>query len=215
MYGTVQHSGGRARTFGLVTAALMTVGAGWVFTTGLAHDFIPALQKKMEVFILQPEKPQEVKPPEPPKIEKVKPVEVPPPQFVAPDIPIPPNVEPVITAPPAPPEPAPVVNVAPTPPAPPVPDARPKLRSTDKPDYPSASVRAGEQGQTKLSVCVTEQGRVQSVSVVGSSGSQRLDDAAASWLRGARFTPAIAGGKPTAMCGHSVIYEWNIKDARS
>jgi periplasmic protein TonB len=212
MYGTVEHSGGRARTFGLVTAALMTVGAGWVFSTGLAHDFIPQLQKKMEVFILQPEKPKEVEPlPEPPKIEKVKPVETPPPELVAPDIPVPTNIEPVITAPPAPAEPAPVV--APTPPAPAVPDSRPKLRTTDKPDYPSASVRAGEQGTTKLEVCVTEQGRVQSVNVVGSSGSARLDDAAAKWLRNARFSPAVAGGKPTAMCGHNVIYQWDIKDA--
>jgi TonB family protein len=74
-------------------------------------------------------------------------------------------------------------------------------------------VRAGEQGRTQLSVCVTEQGRVQSVSVVGSSGSSRLDDAAAKWLRNAKFSPAVAGGKPTAMCGHNVIYEWNLKDA--
>src|SRR5262249_42067280 len=106
MYGTAQHSGGRARMTGLITAAALTRGAGWVFTTGLAKDFIPELQKKMEVFILQPEKPKEVeKLPDPPKVEKTKPVEVPPPELVAPDIPIPVDTTPVITAPPAPPEP--------------------------------------------------------------------------------------------------------------
>ena len=99
MYGTVRHSGGRARMTGIITAAALTAGAGWVFTTGLAQDFIPELQKKMEVFILQPEKPKEVeKLPDPPKVEKVKPVEVPPPELVAPDIPPPVDVTPVITA---------------------------------------------------------------------------------------------------------------------
>jgi protein TonB len=198
---------------GLITAAALTLGAGWVFTTGLAADFIPELQKKMEVFILQPEKPKEVeKLPDPPKVEKTKPVEVPPPELVAPDIPIPVDTTPVITAPPAPPEP--VVVAPPAPAAPAAPDTRPKLRSTDKPEYPSASIRAGEQGTTRLEVCVSEQGRVTSVNVTGSSGSSRLDQAAAQWLQRAKFSPAVAGGKPTAMCGHNVVYQWNLEDAR-
>jgi len=214
MYGTIRHSGGRARMTGIITAAALTVGAGYVFSTGLANDFIPDLQKKMEVFILQPEKPIEVeKLPDPPKVEKVKPVEVPPPEFVAPDIPIEVTTPPVITAPPAPPEPV-VATPAPAPPAPPAPDTRPKLRSTDKPEYPAASIRASEQGTTKLEVCVSAQGRVTSVNVTGSSGSSRLDQAAASWLRNAKFSPAVTGGQPTALCGHNVIYQWNLEDAR-
>jgi protein TonB len=154
---------------GIITAALLTVGAGYVFTTGLANDFIPDLQKKMEVFILQPEKPKEVeKLPDPPKVEKVKPVEVPPPELVAPDIPIEITTPPVITAPPAPPEP--VVATPPAPPAPAAPDTRPKLQTSTKPDYPSASIRASEQGTTRLEVCVSAQGRVTSVNVTGSGG---------------------------------------------
>ncbi len=59
MYGTVEHSGGRARTFGIVTAApcMVTVGCrlglldrAW---RTLLHS--PRCKKKMEVFILQPE----------------------------------------------------------------------------------------------------------------------------------------------------------------
>lgn len=198
---------------GIVTAAALTAGFGWVFATGLAQNIIPDIQKRMEVFILQPEKPQEVeKLPDPPKVEKVKPVEVPPPELVAPDIPPPVEATPVITAPPAPPEP--VVVAPPAPAAPAAPDTRPKLQTSSKPDYPSASIRAGEQGTTSLQVCVSEAGRVTSVNVTGSSGSDRLDQAAASWLKNARFTPASSGGKPTAMCGHNVVYQWNLEDAR-
>jgi protein TonB len=199
---------------GIITAVALTVGAGYVFTTGLASNFIPEMQKKMEVFMLQQEKPIEVEPP-PPKVEKVKPVDVPPPEFVAPDIPIEVTTPPVITAPPAPPEPVIAAPApAPAPVAPAVPDTRPKLRSTDKPDYPAASIRASEQGTTRLEVCVSAQGRVTSVNVTGSSGSQRLVQAAASWLRGAKFSPAVSGGQPTALCGHPVIYQWNLEDAR-
>ena len=213
MYGTVQHSAGRARMTGIVTAIALTAGAGWVFTTGLAPGFIPELQKKMEVFILQPEKPKEVEPLPPPEIEKVKPVEIPPPQLIVPDIPVQTPTPPVIIAPPAPPAPV-IATPAPAPVAPAAPDTRPKLRSTDKPDYPAASIRAGEQGTTRLEVCVSAQGRVTSANVTGSSGSARLDQAAASWLRNARFSPAVSGGQPTALCGHPVIYQWNLEDAR-
>jgi periplasmic protein TonB len=214
MYGTLQRSGGRARMTGIITAAMLTVGAGYVFSTGLANDFIPEMQKKMEVFILQQEKPLEVEPP-PPKIDKVKPIDVPPPEFVAPDIPIEVTTPPVITAPPAPPEPVAITPApAPAPVAPAAPDSRPKLRSTDKPEYPAASIRASEHGTTKLEVCVSAQGRVTSVNVAGSSGSPRLDQAAASWLRNAKFSPAVTGGQPTALCGHNVIYQWNLEDAR-
>ncbi|HEV7692959.1 MAG TPA: TonB family protein [Hyphomonadaceae bacterium] len=213
MYGTMQRSGGRARMTGIITAAALTVGAGYVFTTGLANDFIPELQKKMEVFIMQPEKPKEVeKLPDPPKVEKVKPIDVPPPELVAPDIPIVSPEPPVITAPPAPPEP--VLATPPAPPAPAAPDTRPKLQTSSKPEYPAASIRASEQGTTKLEVCVSAQGRVTSVNVTGSSGSSRLDQAAASWLQRAKFSPAVSGGQPTALCGHPVIYQWNLEDAR-
>jgi len=60
---------------------------------------------------------------------------------------------------------------------------------------------------------VNPQGRVTSVNVVGTSGSQRLDDAAAKWLRNERFTPGKIGGVPQAMCEHDVYYQWNLNDA--
>ena len=211
MYGTVQHSGRRTRLAGVVTAALMTVGAGYVFTSGLANDFVPEIEKKMEVFLMAPKEE-----PLPLPVEKEKPVEkvkVEQPKLVAPDIPYVPE-EPVITAPPAPEVPA--VAVTPGPTSPTGSDrVPPKLRSTDKPPYPPQSVRASEQGTTHLELCVTDKGRVQSVSVAGSSGFSRLDEAAAKWVRNARFSPGSVGGVPQSMCGHDVYYQWNLADARS
>jgi protein TonB len=84
---------------------------------------------------------------------------------------------------------------------------------TSKPPYPPQSLRAGEEGTTRLEVCVTAQGRVQSVSVVGNSGFPRLDEAAARWMRNARFKPGSVGGVPQAMCGHDVLYQWRLEDA--
>jgi len=209
MYGTIQHSGRRTRVAGIIAAALMTAGAGYVFSSGLAYDFVPMIEKKMEVFLMAP---KEERLPLP--VEKEKPVEkveVEQPKLVAPDIPFVPE-EPVITAPPAPEVPAVAVTPGPISGSNRVP---PKLRSTDKPPYPVQSVRASEQGTTHLEVCVTDKGRIQSVSIAGSSGFPRLDEAAAKWVRNARFSPGSVGGVAQSMCGHDVYYQWNLADARS
>jgi outer membrane biosynthesis protein TonB len=54
---------------------------------------------------------------------------------------------------------------------------------------------------------------VTSVPVAGSSGSPRLDDAAAKWLRGERFTPAKTNGQAQDVCGYDVFYAWTLRDA--
>jgi protein TonB len=210
MYGTIQHSGRRTRLAGVATAVLMTAGAGYFFTSSLVYDFVPMVEKKMEVFLMAPKEE-----PLPLPVEKEKPVEkvdVKQPELVAPDIPFVPET-PVITAPLAPEVPA--VAVAPGPTSPNGSDrVPPKLRSTDKPPYPVQSVRASEQGTTHLEICVTDKGNVQSVSIAGSSGFPRLDEAAAKWVRNARFSPGSVGGVAQSMCGHDVFYQWNLSDAR-
>ena len=91
----------------------------------------------------------------------------------------------------------------------------PKLRPGDKPPYPTTSVRAQEQGVTGLQVCVDARGRVASASLAASSGHVRLDESALKWVRDARFTPGSVDGVAQAMCGHSVVYEWKLEDARN
>jgi protein TonB len=215
MYAHAQHSGRSTRLVGAITAAAMTAGVAYFLATGMNLVRAPKVDNAMEmVLIAPPEPPPPVKEPEPPKVD-VPPTPAPPPELVAPDIPFVPEDPPVITAPIA--EATPVPDPVPVAPAPPSGNNRsaPKLRAGEKPAYPVASVRAGEQGTTHLEVCVSTAGRVTSVQVAGSSGSSRLDDAAAKWIRNERFAPGMIDGVAQNMCGHDVYYEWNLKDART
>jgi protein TonB len=215
MYIQTHRSGNRTKMVGVVAAAAFTVGMGALFS---AMNFNAERMQRLssELVMIEPPPPPVIEEPEPPKVEVVEDIPAPPtpPPLVAPEIDFVPEEIPVITAPvadPVPlPEPVPVVTA----PAP-VQQTRsnPKLIASDKPAYPSASRRAGEEGTTRLQVCVNAAGRVTSVSVAGSSGYQRLDDAAMQWLRGERFTPAKVNGVAQDMCGYNVYYEWTLRDA--
>jgi protein TonB len=64
------------------------------------------------------------------------------------------------------------------------------------PRYPPTSRREREQGEVRMKVEIDELGRIESVSVVGSSGSPRLDDAAREAIQSWRCQPAERNGKP-------------------
>lgn len=64
------------------------------------------------------------------------------------------------------------------------------------PRYPPSSRRAREQGEVRMKVEIDELGRIESVSIVESSGSPRLDDAARTAIQSWRCQPAERGGKP-------------------
>lgn len=213
MYVSTQRSAKGTKAFGLVSAAALTVGMAALFTT-MNMNIEKQKQNTTELVLLAPPPPPPPPPEEPkPKVEIPREVEAAPtpPPLVAPDIDLVVE-EPVITAPVADPVPAPDPVPVAAPPAP-VSQTTPKLIAGEKPDYPSASRRAGEQGTTKLQVCVNSGGRVTSVSVAGSSGFQRLDDAAARWIRGERFTPGRINGVAQDVCGYNVYYEWTLRDA--
>ena len=213
MYVTTQRSAKGTKVVGVVAAAAFTVGMAGLFTS-MNMNVEREKQNTTELVLLSP-------PPPPPPIEEPKPkVEVvkdtpappEPPPLAAPEIDFVPEELPVVTAPVADPIPAPEpIQAAPAPA--PVSASNPKLIAGDKPDYPSASRRAGEQGTTRLDVCVNSGGRVTSVSVARSSGYPRLDDAAAKWIRGERFTPGKVNGTAQDVCGYSVFYEWTLRDA--
>ncbi len=91
---------------------------------------------------------------------------------------------------------------------------RPVLLPQTQPDYPRSSIRANEQGVSTLDVCVDARGRVSSATLAASSGHTTLDSAALKWVRSARFTPGKLDGVAQSVCGHTVVYEWNLEDAR-
>src|SRR5690606_34198386 len=121
--------------------------------------------------------------------------------------------KPVIVVPPEPPitvRPATPARIATAGPS----RTGPKLRSTEKPPYPAPDIRARNDGHTGLEACVSASGRVTSATLDQSSRHSRLDAAALKWIRTARFTPGAINGAPQSMCGHSVVYEWRLEDAK-
>jgi protein TonB len=91
---------------------------------------------------------------------------------------------------------------------------RPALLTRDLPPYPPSEIRGNREGVTGLKVCVDASGRVTSAAIASPSGREALDKAALKWVRKARFTPAKSDGVAEAVCGHDVIYEWKIENAR-
>jgi len=80
-------------------------------------------------------------------------------------------------------------------------------------DYPSASIRAGEQGTTGFRLSVGADGQVTNCTVTSSSGSSRLDAETCRQLqRRARFNPArnAAGDHIAGTYSSSVL--WQIPD---
>jgi protein TonB len=144
-------------------------------------------------------------PPPPPRPLPRKPP--PPPPIVAAPSPAP---EPApFVAPPPPPEPAPAEPVAapPAPPAPPVapPPAPPPGPKTipatavqyvtpPAPVYPHASRRHAEAGQVVVKVLIDERGQPAELRLQSSSGHRRLDEAAMTAMREARFRPYTENG---------------------
>jgi len=216
MYIRTAKQGKGVRAFGVVSAVAMTAGVGYLLATSMNVDHKRLEQVRTELVMIEPPPPPPIEIPEPPKVEVVKETPAPPapPPLVAPEIDFVPEEIPPITAPIADPVPWPdPVPVAPNPAPATQTRSAPKLIASDKPDYPSAARRAGEQGTTQLEVCVSTGGRVTSVKVARSSGSKRLDDAAAQWIRSERFQPARVNGVASDVCGHSVHYQWNLRDA--
>jgi len=91
---------------------------------------------------------------------------------------------------------------------------RPVLLPQAAPPYPSTAIRHNEQGLSKLEICVDTRGRVSAASIAASSGSEVLDNAALKWVRSARFSPGKLDGAPQSVCGHTIVYEWKLEDAR-
>src|SRR5688572_10495537 len=128
-------------------------------------------------------------PPKPPPIIAAEPSPSPePPAFVAPTVPEP-TQPPVMVAPePPPPPPAP-------PPQPKViPATAVRYVNPPAPVYPAQSQRLREAGLVLLRVEIGVDGRARQVLLARSSGFARLDDAAASAVRAARFAPYTENG---------------------
>lgn len=78
-------------------------------------------------------------------------------------------------------------------------------------DYPTQSLKNGEQGTTHYRLHIDETGRISKCEIIGSSGYERLDEASCRLLlRRALFNPAKdENGKPVAST-YSGRVQWQI-----
>lgn len=203
-------------------AALIHVFLGYALITGLAQNLVKKIVEPIKTVDVKEEKPPEEKPPPPPEKLQEIPVVTPPPEIqvqqqqaptittvVTKAIPyVPPTT---VIAPPPPPKAVP----APAPPSAPAQLARQKgdnhKRITDE-DYPDASLRAEEEGTTRVRYDINERGQVENCTVTQSSGHPRLDQTTCTLItRRFRFDPAKAeGGNAVREPGHTDAIKWVV-----
>jgi protein TonB len=77
------------------------------------------------------------------------------------------------------------------------------------PEYPTSSLRNGEEGTVVLALMVNASGKVDSAKVAKSSGYRSLDRAAQTALSLCKFQPAMDNGQPQAGWAQ-IAYNWKI-----
>ena len=216
MYYATKRDNTKTRLIGVAGVVFAISGAGYAIANGfgLIENKAPV---ETEVVIIEELDKVEDEPPPPPPVDVDLPP--PPPQVILPDFVFdtPPPQENALAqvTPVAKPQPAPPA-VKPAPPPRPTLSKRPSVgRRFKDPEYPAASRRAGEEGETRVSVCVDTDGRMSNVKIVKSSGFERLDDQAIKALTNNRLDPAIGSdGTPIAMCDpypYEFTYVWTLK----
>ena len=210
------------RFIGFAFVVLFHLALGYALVTGLARRMVEVVRPPLETKIIEEVKPPPQEkpppPPPPPRMAAPPPPYIPPPEV---QVQLPPTVqqnvitavttvkpaEPIATPgqPPAPPQPSPVQVRTPvrTP-------AVVVARACEKPDYPSASLRANESGVVLLAFLVDINGRVLESKVERSTGYRRLDEAARKGLGLCKFKPATLDGKPERAWA-KIEYEWKIE----
>jgi protein TonB len=198
-------------SIGLVVLLHATIG--YAFITGLAFNVIKKVSKDLTtVDIQEAPPPPEDKPPPPPPEQKIEP-----PPIVAPPpiVQVAPTMAPPIVSVPV----APPVIITPTAPvAPPAPQiATPlKARGDSKlwvtpEDYPSADLRAENQGTTGFRLDVDPTGKVSNCTITQSSGFPSLDAKACQMLmRRARFAPAKDPAGNGLAASYSNRVRWQV-----
>ncbi|KRA84415.1 energy transducer TonB [Altererythrobacter sp. Root672] len=197
---------------GVILAALLSLGIG---------SFNKPKPEKLIVLDVRPTTP-EAAPPAPPKPVQAEldPVVQPQPRVAEilpqPEIEVPraeqqPAME---TQAPAPPVPAPATPSAPAPTPGPVKVANlnTNLLSGAPPSYPNVSRRKREEGMVVLRLVITEDGRVETVSVSRTSGFPALDEAAMAAVRKWRWSPTLRDGRPVSITG-LVRIPFSLKDS--
>jgi protein TonB len=196
------------RLVGIAFAVTMEVAIVTALVVTLQYVDAPTAPSILKIVNLAPEpRPNDPTPPpaqifQPPQVEFLPPVVE---LIYTP--PVPPTT---ISLPPPVPTPAPTTppRTAPQPPVPPVAftAARSIASTHTTPEYPFVSRRLREQGTLRLKLTIDDKGSVTDAVVVNSSGFERLDDAAVSWVKAKwRYMPAMQGSKAVASMVDAIV----------
>ena len=167
----------------------LLLAAAWVARVELPHHD----EEPLTVAILSDPAPvREEKPRAPVPVRLVTPV----PAAIVDDVPV---IE--IPATEAAPAPSPSVQVTAAAPSVAAPETLGNELAVQCPErtpprYPPLAKREREQGEVRLRVELDESGRIDHVTIVSSSGSARLDEAARAAIASWRCRPAERGGQP-------------------
>lgn len=194
-----------SKLMGIVIVVLIHIGAIAALVVTLASGQIMKQIRDIQASVAQEKVPPKAPPPPPPDLAKP-----PPPVAIVPEFSVqqeaPPPITTVKQAPPPPPKAAAPV-AAPT-------SLEPIARTHSLPPYPTISQRLGEQGTTQMQVAISTEGTVTECKVIKSSGSERLDTAACTYVQGHwRWRPPTREGQPVA-ANTDVSVVWNLKDAQ-
>ena len=215
----------RTTYFFLLVALLHAAALWFVLRPATPQALVTApLPLQIALIALTPEKPQRVVMPPAPQPARPLPAVVPAKPVL--HVKQQPHAETPQTTPTQPetPAPEPEPEPAPAPPAPPIPSVVPKAPlpivppqssaaylDNPKPPYPAFSKRLREEGRVLLRVYVNADGSVSKVSLVSSSGFERLDRSALDTVPRWRFVPARQGDSAVA-AAVIVPIAFNLKD---
>lgn len=182
----------------------------WGLKSGFAMKMVAAVMQPIEAEIINDVEEDVAPPPPPPPKMEIPPVEVPPPVVnivIAPDAAPTTALSNVTDRPQPPPPPAPVATIPRT--------ALSLNKKASQPStaeyYPPTSQRLGEEGSTKVKICVGVNGRVTTATTEETSGFERLDEAAIKVAKLYRFNPATENGKPVEACA-TLPVKFNLKE---
>ena len=189
---------------GIIFVVVLHILLVWALISGLATATMDLVRGNIEAAVVAEEQVEELAPPPPPPDFEPPPPVVPPPSVVI-DIQRAPventtAIQQVVDRVAPPPAAAP-------PPPPPIRPFTPRgQQAVTARDYPAISIRLREQGVVIVNVCVEASGEVSEVTLVESSGHERLDDAALRLVRGRfEYNPATQGDENIRQCQNQPI----------
>jgi protein TonB len=189
---------GRDSKQGLIIGIVIAIhlGAYYVIESGLSQAIIEMVAPPVETKIIEEDTQEEEPPPPPPPPDMAPPPPFIPPPEVTVQVQASTNAIVAVTNERPPPAPPPVA----APPAPPPValtkagfDPRRPVRSNAD-FYPSASIRAEEEGVATVDIFIDAEGRVTDARIKQSSGFERLDEATLKYVKTWRMKPATRGG---------------------